>query len=113
MPEAGGPLETEMVDDGQHVGGEAVPPEVTPRRTPGGSVAALVEGDAPEAVAQSGGQGAEHGPAEAGGVGEQENRSRSPEVVGGDPDTVGGGGATGGAQDGHRHDATDPPTRLP
>ncbi len=112
VTEAGAPLETEAVDHGEHVGGEAVPAEVTARRTVGRSVTALVEGDAPEAPGQPGGEGAERGPTEPGGVGEQENRPRTTEVVVGDPHTVGGRRSTGGVHNGHCDDATELGARL-
>ena len=85
MPEPGRPVEFEVVDHGEGVGGEAVPPEVVGSESVRPSVAPLVEGHAPEVVGHLRRQGGQDGPAEAGGVGQDEVRPRPSQVVEGDP----------------------------
>ncbi len=96
MAEPVGTFETELVDDGEHVGGEAVPVEVSIRGRVRGAMGALVESDAMELPPQVLGHGGEHGAAEPGGMGEKERRPVSTEVVVRDAESVRRGDPTGG-----------------
>ena len=88
MPEPERGVEPEVVDDGEHVGGETVPVEVPAPRSARDPVPTQVEGDAVESGAQPGGEGLEDRAAESGGVGEQERGTVPSEVVVRDGDPV-------------------------
>ena len=119
VPEPEGTLEPEVVDDGEHVGGEAVPVEVS---SGGGSEAPWARSSRAKQRKlgpEMRGQGPEDRAAEAGGVGEKQRRPVAAEVVVGDAHAVGrvtrpvgrvGRRGSSGASEptgvGHRGDAT-------
>ncbi len=88
MPEPVGAHEPEVVDNGEHVEGEAVPVEVRIGGRVRRSMGTLVEGDGVELSAQVGGQGPEGRAAKSRGVGEQERGTVPAEVVVGDAHPV-------------------------
>ena len=89
MTDAEGSVEPELVDDGQLVGGEAMPVEVEAGGQPGEAVTALVDGDASVAAREAPGERGEGHAVETGGVGQDDGPAAPSELVEGDFDAVG------------------------